>query len=389
MKLRGNHIAGLVIAGLAAAIVIVIAADRRTGGGAESEDWLDGVRESARETRGAGTERRGLLPPVGTDPENAPRIAVEETDIDAGVISRRGVTEFDLTVYNEGRRELRIEDVLTECGCTVGDIERSRIPPGQSSTMVVSLDPSLMGGFESDYTLTILSNDFRNPQFPVRVRARVEPEFAIEPERVDFGEVSMGAAAEERVRIRRLVDEPFEVIGVEPLGNVPGLEVTYAELPEDEWREPGKKEYEARLRMTPQQAGPFTGYFQVLTSLERLPRWRGGLQGQAITFYTISSQRLNVTEARYPGDEGIATATITAQRPIEIEDLRITSPDFTVALREDDEPGVKHIEVGIAPGAEPGRRAARIDFEINGGGEQAEESIQLVALIGDPQQARR
>ncbi len=367
-----------------ACVLLLAYAMLRDGSGpAEGEDWLDAVRRDA-ERRGAAQEDGSLLPPMGSDPSNAPRIAVETQDIDAGVIARDEITTFELVVYNEGQRELRINDVMTECGCTVGDIQSNRVSPGGQTSMTVAVNPYLMHDFQSDYELTILTNDPRNLRFPVRVRARVDPEFSMEPREIDFGEIPAGGAVEETIRIRQLTDTPVEITGAAPLGNPEALRLAVEQVPEDEWEQEGYAEYDVRVTYAPRgETGPVAQYFYVETNLERLPQLRGAVRGETVSFYAVSERRFRLSDSFAPGTDVIATADITSDEPLSIEGIEVTGSDYHAEVREGDDPGTAHIDIGVRPDAQAGRRAAEVRFNVVSNGRSVEDSLQVIAVIGD------
>ncbi|HEX71813.1 MAG TPA: DUF1573 domain-containing protein, partial [Candidatus Hydrogenedentes bacterium] len=110
-------------------------------------------------------------------------------------MSNTANTEHRLKVFNHGKAPLRIFDIKTTCAaCTIGFMppERAVIPPGGESHIEVVFIPRGVHGFFSHKTLTIYSNDPKQPALMVNVKASVDPEFALEPEEIDFGTLQKG-----------------------------------------------------------------------------------------------------------------------------------------------------------------------------------------------------
>lgn len=384
MRTRTNWVAASIIAGLALLVFLILWVDARQDE-APGEDWLDAVR--SRRSHMSADDHGGsphMLPGVDADLANAPAIAVQDEEVDAGVISRDGPSEVEITVFNEGRRTLEITDVMAGDGCMVTEMGESAIPAGGQTVMTVALDPTFMQGFEAEYQLTLVSNDPRRSRLPLRIAAEVEPEFTIEPRHFDFGEVARGETVEQTLRVQQASDVPVSITGVEPFGNAPGLMVDYEQAPESEWEQSQRPEYLVNAVFSPpDEAGPYRAFLSLNTSLQRLPRLRVNVTAEVVSFHEVEPRRIRISELVQPGQAGIASAVISADRPINIEDLRVTEDDFTVDLRPDDDPSIAYIDVNVAPDAQPGRRTARIEFSVASERETVADSIQLIIRVAE------
>ncbi|MFP4172410.1 MAG: DUF1573 domain-containing protein [Candidatus Hydrogenedentota bacterium] len=384
MRTKANWVAGGIIAGLALLVFLILWVDARQAE-APGEDWLDAVRS---EPSPMSAEDHGgsphMLPGVDADLANAPVIAVEDEEVDAGTISRDGPSEVEIVVFNEGSRTLEITDVMTEEGCTVTDMGESAIPAGGESAMTVALDPTFMQGFEAEYELTLVSNDPRRSRLPLRIAAEVEPEFTIEPRHFDFGEVARGETVEQTLHVQQASDVPLSITGVEPLGNAPGLMVDYEEVPEPEWEHAERPEYLVNgVFSPPDEAGRYRAFVSLNTSLQRLPQLRVDVTAEVVSFHEVEPRRIRIAEPVEPGQEGIASAVVSADRPIDIENLTVTEDDFTVALRPGDDPNTAGIDVNVAQDAQAGRRTARIEFSVVSEQETVADSIQLIVRVAE------
>jgi len=106
--------------------------------------------------------------------EKNPVISVDKSSYDFGDIGQDKVeTEFMIT--NNGNGILEIENVATSCGCTKGDVEKSRLLEGESTILKVSFDPKAMGDLHGKVyrEVYIQSNDKNNPETIIKVYANV------------------------------------------------------------------------------------------------------------------------------------------------------------------------------------------------------------------------
>ncbi len=109
----------------------------------------------------------------------APSIEVLPKSWDFGNITYGdGEVKKVFLVKNTGELPLDISWVSTSCGCTRAYIEKNRIPPGESTNLTVTLEPSLMGqGMEIHGRVLkivyIKSNDPDNPEVEVEIGANI------------------------------------------------------------------------------------------------------------------------------------------------------------------------------------------------------------------------
>ena len=160
---------------------------------ASDEDFIEEVRSLQEQIRPEGGP--GQLPPVGADPSLVPLIVLEPSSLDLGPLPNTAKSTAEIKVHNRGKARLDISDVQTTCACTRGVMDRERIPPGDTGTLTVTIDPFRIFGFESKKTLSLFTNDVKNSPLEVAVKVTIEPEFAVEPAAFDFGEVPQGAPA--------------------------------------------------------------------------------------------------------------------------------------------------------------------------------------------------
>jgi hypothetical protein len=120
---------------------------------------------------------------VATSPP-APQLVVEQPVVDVGSVSRGEKVHAEFVVENRGTADLEIRDVRPSCGCTVASFDQ-KIPPGGKGKVVAGIDTSDFQGAISK-TVTVLSNDPKNPQLELTVKVKVITHIIAKPGRARF-----------------------------------------------------------------------------------------------------------------------------------------------------------------------------------------------------------
>jgi hypothetical protein len=124
------------------------------------------------------------LPSARADEEKpaAPAIRVEPDGFDFGKALPEKTLRKEFVLRNFGDAELVIEDVKTTCGCTAAITAESRVPPGGSTRLLVSLETRGYKG-KLERQVLVRSNDPKTPLLTVKVGATVEAPPAPKPRR--------------------------------------------------------------------------------------------------------------------------------------------------------------------------------------------------------------
>jgi mono/diheme cytochrome c family protein len=92
-----------------------------------------------------------------------PIISVEERIQDIGQVPTDTKQQTFFLLYNIGGKHLRISEVETSCGCTVADISKKVVAPGDFTRIKVELDTSIKMG-KLRKKITVHSNDPKRPE---------------------------------------------------------------------------------------------------------------------------------------------------------------------------------------------------------------------------------
>ena len=104
--------------------------------------------------------------------ENMAKIVFEETEHDFGIVKKGDVVEHTFKFRNEGKYMLMIYVVNTSCGCTAGIVGNRKVEPGETGYIKAKFNTSSKKGPITN-TLAVLSNDPKNPQVDLKVKANV------------------------------------------------------------------------------------------------------------------------------------------------------------------------------------------------------------------------
>ena len=219
------------------------------GGGADDVDpdeaFLQDVRERAVGAPDPFVES-GTLNPGNRNP----KIELETTAFDMGEIEYEGLAHAQMEVYNRGKGDLQISKITTTCGCTTAKMPQNVIKPGESSLLEITVDPTLIAGYSTTKTLSIASNDPANPIVNVDVTTHIKPLVDLQPNDIQIGILPRGVGKDVEIRVTQLLDEDLLVDSAVVYPDSRYFTADYEEVPEDEWQDPGRREYRVSASMT-------------------------------------------------------------------------------------------------------------------------------------------
>lgn len=316
-------------------------------------------------------DQAGLAPPIDISIEEAPEIALDSDHLDLGVIPNDEETRKEILVYNRGGSMLDVHAVLSSCKlCTLGffDAGKNLIAPGESSPLTVAVSPTGIYGFHSRKTLTLASNDPRTPQITLTVEARVEPEYTLEPEAFNFGDVEKGATATAAVVLRNCTDLPVSVLSAslspeeaaqEPDGNI---SLVVEPVTESAWKQPGRKEYRitATLAAT-MSAGDFAIPVYLHTDLKRFSTDRILATGKIIAPYTVVLDQAS-SGLHLRGDT-TGTVTVRGDAPLVLANVR-SEHGFFIAEHQSESATSHRIQCASVSTLERGMHKDHLLFDV-------------------------
>ncbi len=103
----------------------------------------------------------------------AQTISVTPARIDFGALKTHEVRQQDVVIKNTGRDLLKIHEVEVTCGCTVAELTKKELAPGESTTLAINFDSKEFRGPLTKH-VNIFSNDPVNGAFDLVILADVK-----------------------------------------------------------------------------------------------------------------------------------------------------------------------------------------------------------------------
>lgn len=111
-------------------------------------------------------------PMTDEDLAKAPRLAFDKTAHNFGKMAKDAAAETEFLLTNNGQESLNIRLAKSNCGCTLVDLEKEDINPGETVKMKVKFDSKGRRGRQYK-TVTVFSNDPTAPTQVLSLRAEV------------------------------------------------------------------------------------------------------------------------------------------------------------------------------------------------------------------------
>jgi hypothetical protein len=133
---------------------------------------------------------------------------------DFSEVTRGKKLEYSFEFENTGAGPLSIQGVHSTCGCTVADIDTTKVyQPGERGKITVALDTTNFKGSVSK-SVTVMTTAKLLPTRSLTVKATVKEEIYADPPLVDFGEVHVTAMAEASTKIRTIKNSKVSAVGL-------------------------------------------------------------------------------------------------------------------------------------------------------------------------------
>ena len=140
-----------------------------------------------------------------------PRIVCDQPTFDFGSRDASEVVSHTFELKNTGTSDLVITAVRPACGCTTAQLDKSVIPPGETSKLGAQLSLTGRGG-EIQKPILIESNDPANPALQLTFKGVVGADFEFSPSLLTLRKDSPESAATASTVLKSLKNEPFEIL---------------------------------------------------------------------------------------------------------------------------------------------------------------------------------
>jgi len=113
------------------------------------------------------------VPPMNDEEKaRAARIFFPESKHDFGDVKQGDAVTTDFVFSNKGKSELDIYKIKTSCGCTVSETQKSKLKPGESSSIKVTFNSAGHNG-KDQKEITIYSNDPVTPEYTLKIVSNI------------------------------------------------------------------------------------------------------------------------------------------------------------------------------------------------------------------------
>ena len=314
-----------------------------------------------------------------------PIIELETQNFEMGVIANDRIAHAEMKIYNRGTAPLRIGKITTSCGCTTGNMRNDVILPGETGYLEIHVDPAKIPGYFVTKTLTVPSNDPTNVTLTVRVATHVEPELELEPPTFELGEIPQGVGAKGVIHARQLQEATLEFKAVAARQESPYLTAKLEELPEKEWKVPGKREYLIHAELSPDApAGTYNDVLYLRTNLKRQPTISLRFKAVVHGIYSFSPTRVSLRNVEL-GQTYEGVLSIVSEKPLEVIGVRNLNKSLHVTHRPGKKANTYLFDVVVPeyPDSRLQRDTWTIDLKADG--EEFTENIAISLVLARQQ----
>jgi len=195
-----------------------------------------------------------------------PKLQLETTHIDAGVVYNGSSTTAKVGIKNIGNQDLTITDIHTSCGCTTVKEPKSVLKPGESDVLEVAFNSSGFRGSVEKY-INIETNDPAMRFASITLSAEIRDELA-PLTRINIlwlGNVPLGKEIQQRVAFQNLSSHPIKIRQITSSSNA------IVATPDKKIVQPNDS-VSVSVSITPDREGYFSGQFQLETDSPNQPR---------------------------------------------------------------------------------------------------------------------
>ncbi|HEX2839296.1 MAG TPA: DUF1573 domain-containing protein [Phycisphaerales bacterium] len=138
-----------------------------------------------------------LPAPVGDPGE----LSFEKRKVDFGTISDESPQTTKFVFTNIGKGTLQLGQPRGSCGCTVPNLTKLSYEPGESGEIEVTFNPKGKPTGKAHTTITVTSNDPKNPTITLDIEADIRPVFRADPMMINAGQAQRGQTLTQKLSI--------------------------------------------------------------------------------------------------------------------------------------------------------------------------------------------
>lgn len=304
----------------------------------------------------------------------------DHTSHDFGTVARGAKVQHTFTLENIYEEDVHIAAIKTSCGCTTPKLSQRLLKTWDKAEIVAEVDTRAYRG-RKDTTLTVV---FDQP-FPAEVRLTVHvyirSDLVIQPGEVQFGSVSQGTPATEKVTISYAGRRDWRIERIESTN--PHLTTDLAPASE------GTGDVNYTLTVTLSADAP-TGYLRDHLTLvtndfnPRTARVPLSVEGVVVSAISVrpSPLLLGVVDA---GGTAEGRLVVHGKTPFHITAVRTSDPRLKCSPPPSSEAKTVHlIPVTFTAGPKPGELSANVEIETDATAEPLTVSVHVRVMRRGP-----
>ena len=276
------------------------------------------------------------------------------TTHDFGHVAHGAKAEVEFEIQNLYEEDVHIADVRTSCGCTTPTITKPTLKTWEKGSIIASFNTKSYLG-QRNSTLTVVIDKPFYAEVPLTISGYIHSDVDIQPGAVAFGDVALGAAAEQKTTITYRGRGAWQITDVRSANDHFEVELS------DPMRQPGQISYAMIVRL---KAGAPAGMIQdqltVVTNDPKMPHVTLPVEGRIVPPLSVSPSPLLFGRLK-PGQTATKQLVITGKQPFKITAIQ-TSADAPLEFRTSPDvvKKVHLVPVIITTGENPGD----FDYEV-------------------------
>lgn len=221
-----------------------------------------------------------------------PTIFSPEPIFDFGDRDNEQNVKHEFTIVNLGTAPLEIRDVRTSCGCTVAELEKRLLQPGEETHIGSTLNLSGRQG-PQNRTITVATNDPDNPTYQLGFKGNAISAIMYDPQFINLGRVADDEVHSQTITLKSGTDSvAFNVIGVD--SSLPQIETEVVTVREG-------KEYQIIARNNePLKEGNLNGLITINTDYAKRPSYQVRFFAQVIGGIEVRPDTLTLQQSDDP-----------------------------------------------------------------------------------------
>ncbi len=149
---------------------------------------------------------------------DGPKIQFDKVVYDFGKTSLVQQLTGTFNIVNAGTTPLILGKPKPWCGCTVAELKTDKLAPGEKTELLFTMTVSSIPRGPVEKRITMPSNDPKNANAELTVKADIVPVFDYNPQMLDVGNIHLGVTTNFVIQIKRTDGKPMGITKVEANG---------------------------------------------------------------------------------------------------------------------------------------------------------------------------